>query len=127
MATQITNELNIDKESIVDLLLLISKNEDSIAQEAKINEEDEKLKIEKLSTVWDLSASKDVARYLFECHVVDVLVQLLQNEHAHTYRLFEVAVGTLANLCSTSEQIALSMAKVFLTSKYTYITEHRFS
>jgi hypothetical protein len=116
MSTQTTNELNIDKESIVDLLLLISKNEDNIA-EAKINEEDEKLKIEKLSTVWDLSASKDVARYLFECHVVDVLLQLLRNEHAHTYRLFEVAVGTLANLCSTSEQIALSMAKVYSSSK----------
>lgn len=52
-------------------------------------------------------------RYMYEqCHIVDVLIMLLRNEHAHTYRLFEVAVGTLANLCSTDEQIALTFAKV---------------
>jgi hypothetical protein len=111
------NELHIDKESILEILSDLIKGEEDLAakegDKIDVNEDEEKQKIEMLCTVWDLSASKDVANYLYDqCHVVEVLLLLLGNDHAHTYRLFEVAIGTLANLCSTDERIALAFVKV---------------
>lgn len=66
--TNVSDELHVDKEFILILLSDLIKGEEDVAskegEKISINEQNEKQKIEKLCTLWDLSASKDVARYL---------------------------------------------------------------
>ncbi|KAL0481753.1 hypothetical protein AKO1_012366 [Acrasis kona] len=106
--------LIVDKESILKILGELLQNEEEqpdVNKRRKIDPDKEQEKVDKICIIWDMSASKEISQYLFdECHVLDVMTTLLENENAHTYRFFEVVVGTLANICSTSAQICELMA-----------------
>lgn len=88
---------NLDERMLESLQTQLSR----LGQDEKENKEDEQ-QIEACCFLWDLSALPEHAAHLAEFHAVAILVNLLRDdrEPPPSNRLREVAMGTLANMCS---------------------------